>query len=104
MRKNAPVQSYGALKSAPFPGWPVTKVSKSTNTKKPDTIRKSIKNVIKKAEKPMPKNETAQSYEAHKLVSFPAWLVTEISKSANMKNFDVNGKTFRDQKRKETHA
>ena len=98
MRKNAPVQSYGALKLAPFPGWPVTKVSKSTNMKKPDTIRKSIKNVIKKTEKPMPKNE------AHKLVSFPAWLVTEISKSANMKNFDVNGKTFRDQKRKETHA
>ena len=91
MRKNAPFQSYGALKLAQFPGWSVT-------------IRKSIKNVIKKAEKPMPKNVTAQSYEAHKLVSFPAWLVTKISKSANMKNFDVNGKTLRDQKRKETHA
>ena len=52
----------------------------------------------------MPKNVTAQSYEAHKLVSFPAWLVTKIWKSANMKNFDVNGKTFRDQKRQETHT
>ena len=39
-----------------------------------------------------------------KLVSFPAWPVTKISKSANMKNFDIIGKSIRDQKRKETHV
>ena len=52
----------------------------------------------------MPKNVLAQSYEAFKLVSFPAWPVTKISKSANMINFDIIGKSIHDQKRKEAHA
>ena len=60
-----------------------------------DTVGYSIKKVTKNAEKPMSKNVTAQTYEAFKLVSFPAWPVTEISKSANLKNFDIIGKSSR---------
>ena len=51
-----------------------------------DTVGRSIKNVTKNAEKPMPKDLPAESYEVFKLVSFRAWPVTEISKSENMKN------------------
>ena len=52
----------------------------------------------------MPKNVLGQSYETFKLVSFPAWPVTKISNWANMKSFDIIGKSIRDQKHKETHA
>ena len=38
MLKNTPVQSYGALKLASFPGWPVTKISKSANMENFDTV------------------------------------------------------------------
>ena len=55
MPKNVPVQNYEALKLASFPGCPVTKISKSANMKNFDTAGKSIKNVTKNAEKPMPK-------------------------------------------------
>ena len=90
MPKNALAQSYGAVKLACFPGWPV--------------IGKSTINVTKNPDKTMPKNVPAQSYEVFKLVSFPAWPVTKISKSANMKNLDTIGKSIRDQKRKETNT
>ena len=69
-----------------------------------DTVGKSIKNVTKNAEKPLPKNVPVQSYEVFKLVSFPALPVTEISKSENMKNFDIIAKSIREQNHKETHA
>ena len=64
-----------------------------------DTVGKSIKIVTKNSEKPMPKHVPSQSHEAFKLVLFPAWPVTEIKKSANMKNFDIIEKSIRDQKR-----
>ena len=66
-----------------------------------DTVGKSLKNVTKNAEKPMSKDLPAEIYEVFKLVSFRAWPVTEISKSENMKNFDIIGKSIRNQKRKE---
>ena len=66
MPKNAPAQSYGAVKLACFPGWPVTKISKSANMKNLDTIGKSTKN----ANKLIPKNKPVQSYEVLKLASF----------------------------------
>ena len=72
MPRSAPVQSFGVLNLASFPGWPVTKISKSANMKNFDTVGKGIKNVTKNAEKPMPKNVPAQSDETFKLVSFPA--------------------------------
>ena len=72
MPKNALVQSYGTLNLALSPRWQVAKISKSANMKNFDTVGKSIRNVTKNAEKPMPKNVTAQSYEAFKLVLFPA--------------------------------
>ena len=80
MPKNAPVQNYGVLKLASFPGWLVTKILKSANMKNFDTIGKSIKNVTKNAGKPMPKNVPAQNYEAFKLVWFPVWPVAKIFK------------------------
>ena len=55
MPKNVPVQNYEALKLASFPGCPVTKILKSANMKKRDTVGKSIKNVTENADKPMPK-------------------------------------------------
>ena len=72
--------------------------------KKFDTVGKGIKNVTKNAEKPRPKNVHVQSYETFKLVSFPAWPISKILKSVNMKNFDIIGKSIRDQNCKETHA
>ena len=55
MPKNVPVQNYEALNLVSFPGCPVTKISKLANMKNFDIIGKSIKNVTKNAEKPMPK-------------------------------------------------
>ena len=43
----------------------------------------------------MSSNSSAQSYGAFKLASFQEWLVTKISKSANMKNFDTVGKSIK---------
>ena len=55
MPKYVPVQNYEALKLAPFPWCPVTKISKSANMKNFDTRGKSIQNVTENADKPMPK-------------------------------------------------
>ena len=95
---------YGALKLTSFPGWPVTKLFKSENIGNFDIVGKSIKDVTKNAEKPMPKNVSARSYETIKLVPSPAWPVAKILKSENMENFDIIGKSIRDQKRKKTNA
>ena len=56
---------------------------------------KSIKNVTKNGEKPVPKNVLVQNYEASTLASFPGCPATKILKSANMKNFDTVGKSIK---------
>ena len=48
----------------------------------------------------MAKNSPVQSYAVLKLASFLGWPVTNITKSANMENFDTIGKSIRDQKHK----
>ena len=48
----------------------------------------------------MAKNAPVQSYVVLKLASFLGWPVTNITKSANMENFDAIGKSIRDQKHK----
>ena len=48
MPKNAPVQSYGALNLASFPGWPITKVLKSANMKNFGNVGKSIRDPKRK--------------------------------------------------------
>ena len=80
---------------ASFPGCLLTKISKLANLKNFDTVGKSIKNVTKNAEKPMPKNVPVQSYEALKLPSFPGCPVTKISQLTNIKNFDTVGKSIK---------
>ena len=60
-----------------------------------DTVGKSIKNMTKKAEKPMLKNVPVQNYAALKLASFPGRAVTTISKSANTKYFDTVEKSIK---------
>ena len=50
----------------------ITQKSKSANMTNFDSIGKSIKNVNKNANKPMPKNLHAQSYEALKVGVVPS--------------------------------
>ena len=95
MPKNLPAQNYDKLKLMPFTGCPVTKISKSKNMKNFDTVGKSIKNVTRNTEKPMPENLPVQIYEVLKLASFPGCRIIKISKLGSMKNFYIVGKNIK---------